>query len=287
MFRFFLYKLGQLMVHLLPLRVAYAVGQFLSDCHYCLSAEDRRCVTNNLQALGVSLKDIPLVTREVFRNFGRYLVEFFRMRKTVTPKYLKEQIKVEHFERFEEVASRGKGGILLTAHIGNWELGAAVMSSLGYQFTAIALPHKERTVNNFFNQQREAWGIRIVPMQHAVRKCLEALRQNQWVGLLADRDFSSNGETMTFLGKKSLIPKGAAVLSAKTGAAILPAFFIRNAQEGFTLLIDQPIYPPTVFQDNVPDNIVLDLMQKYKGVIEDVIRRYPAQWLMFREFWIK
>ncbi len=287
MFKFYLYKIGQFLVNRLPVNFAYAFSVFMSDWQYRLSFRDRRSVKNNLRVMGIPEKEIPTVAREVFRNFGKYLVDFFRMQRTVNREYIDKHVTVEHVERFAETLKAGKGGILITAHIGNWELGAAVMSHLGYTFTAVALPHKERPVNDLFNQQREAWGVTIVPMSSAVRKCLEALRANKLIALVADRDFSNHGEVMDFLGRQALIPKGPAVFSAKTGAAILPTFFIRNRDNTFKLVIKEPIYPSAIYEDNIPSEVIMDIMKKYTAVIEEAIRQYPSQWLMFREFWIK
>ena len=60
--------------------------------------------------------------------------------------------------------------IILTGHIGNWEMGAAVLSEMGHKMTVIALPHKERLVNNLFNRQRTKHGVTIVPTSVAIRK---------------------------------------------------------------------------------------------------------------------
>lgn len=220
-------------------------------------------------------------------NFGRYLVEFFRMGKMVDQQYIKNNIKIEHLEHIDEALKAKKGVILLTAHMGNWELGAVLLSVLGYHITAIALPHKERPVNDLFNHQRESQGITIIPTHTAIRKCLECLAENKIVALVGDRDFSNNGEVMDFLGSKAVIPKGAAILSEKTGAPIVPIFLIRNGEGVFTLTVSQPIYPPVVSKGVVAQETLFFIMRQYLSVIEKKIREYPTQWLMFREFCVK
>jgi len=149
----------------------------------------------------------------------------------------------------------------------------------------IALPHKERPVNDLFNAQRERWRINVVPSNLAVRKCLETLRNNRCVALVADRDFSAHGERMDFLGRQMLIPKGAAIFSAKTAAPILPVFMIREPDDSYTLSVEEPIFPPQPASETVDKDIALGIMSRYKEVIEKKIRKYPTQWLMFREFW--
>ncbi len=287
MLRFYIYKFGQFCVHHLPLFLAYRIANILSDLHYYFSFRDRRFVKNNLKIILQSQENIPFLAREVFRNFGKYLVDFFRMQKTLDGNYIKQFVKIKNIERFEEALRKKKGAIMLTAHIGNWELGAAVLSLLGYPVVAVVLPHKERPVNDLFNDQRQTWGITIVSSNGALRKCLESLKEGKLVALVADRDFTSSGLEMDFLNKKALIPKGAAVFCAKTGAPIIPIFFIRNGDDSFTLEFEELIYSPEIQEDTVSEEVLLAIMKKYTAVIENKIRQYPTQWLMFREFWIK
>ncbi len=282
MFKFYLYKFGQFCVNHLPTGLIYAITTFISDMQYYLSPRDRKAVKNNLRVILRSNKNVSPMAREVFRNFGKYLADFFRMSKKLTPDYIQRHITIEHAHYFDQVLKEGKGGIILTAHIGNWELGGIVISMLGYPLVAVALPHRERPVNDLFNHQRETKGITIVQTNGAIRRCVEALKANKFVALLADRDFGVHGELMDFLGKKAFIPKGPAVFSLKTGAPIIPAFLIYKEDGTFRMFLEEPIYP--VFSGTEEESI-RNLMRQYTAVIEDKIRQYPTQWLMFRRFW--
>lgn len=287
MLRYYIYKFGQFCVHHLPLFLAYRIANGLSDLHYYFSFRDRRSVKNNLKIILPEESNVAVFAREVFRNFGKYLVDFFRMQKTLDAEYIQKNIQIKNIDRLYQVLKEKKGGIIITAHIGNWELGAAVLSLLGHPVVGVALPHKERPVNDLFDKQRERWGISIIPTNGALRRCLEALKEGKLVALVADRDFTQSGVAMDFLGKKTLIPKGAGVFCVKTGAPIIPIFFIRNADDSFTLEVEEPIYPPAVQEDVVSEELLHSIVQKYTAVIEQKIRQYPTQWLMFREFWIK
>jgi KDO2-lipid IV(A) lauroyltransferase len=288
MFKFYLYKFGQFCVNRLPLKVSYAIACFMSDCQYWFSFRDRRHVRNNLRVILSPGQNINAVTREVFRNFGKYLVEFFWMAREANEQFIQSKVRVENVHYIDEAKKKGKGVILCTAHIGNWELGAVIISKLGYKAVAVALPHKERPVNDLFNQQRESRGLTVVPISVAVRRCLETLKQNGIVAVVGDRDFTSNGVEMDFLGKKTLLPKGPALFAIKSGAALVPTFFIRNEDDTFTLTLSEPVYPETVVAENhIAEEALVVLMKRYISVIEAMIRRYPGQWLMFRPYWIR
>jgi KDO2-lipid IV(A) lauroyltransferase len=287
MFKFYLYKFAHFLVNVLPLSAAYRLGIVLSDLQYFFSPRDRKAVFNNLRCILKYKENLNVQTREVFRNFGRYLVEFFRMEKHFNAQFIKDKVKIENIESLEEARKYGKGGIILSAHIGNWEVGGALLSLLGYDLMEIALPHKERPVNDFFNYQREVKGITVVPSTKAIRQCIEQLRNNKFIAVAADRDFTMNGEILDFLGKKMLIPKGAAVFSGKTGAPIIPCFMIRNGDGTFTFKIYKIIYPSAESSETVDRNQLISLMKKSTKVIEDIVSRYPTQWLVFRQFWIE
>ena len=288
MFKFYLYKFGQFCVNRLPLKISYTIAGWISYCQYLFSFRDRRNVRNNLRLILFPGQDINAVTREVFTNFGKYLVEFFWMAREANDRFIQSKVRVENVHFIDEVKKRGKGAIICTAHIGNWELGAAILSSLGYKAVAVALSHKERPVNDLFNQQRESRGVTVVPLSVAVRRCLETLKQNGFVAVVGDRDFTSNGLLMDFLGKKTLLPKGPALFAFKSGAALIPTFLIRNNDDTFTLTISEPIYPPALMgEGQISEENLGAFMKKYISVTEKMIRRYPGQWLMFRPYWIQ
>jgi len=286
MFKFWVYKFGQFCVRHLPIKTAYAIATFMSDLHYLFSFRDRRAVRNNLTTILGDKINIEPQVREVFRNFGKYLVEFFRMDWEANKEFIKNNVRVLNQERLDKALTRGKGVIILTAHIGNWEFGGVVLSKLGYPSLAIALPHKERPVNDLFNNQREINGMTIVPVSQSVKKCLQTLKANRLISLLSDRDFTANGEVLPFLGREALIPRGAAVFASRTGATILPSFLTRDANDKFTLTIEEPIYIDSI-ADEDNEEAILKIMKQYAAVIERKVRENPTQWMMFREFWLK
>ncbi len=285
MFKFCLYKFGQFLIRRISLKNAYGFAMFVSDIHYYLSLRDRAAVKSNLRLITGSEENLAFKARTVFRNFGKYLVEFFGIANDLDEKFLREKVKVVNRHYLDEAIGKGKGVIMLTAHVGNWELGGLIMAMMGYPMLAITLSHKERPVNELFNKQRELRGVVSVPIKQAVHRCLSALKNNKFVALLADRDFTSSGERVPFLGRDVLIPKGAALFAYKTGATILPIFFLRENDDTFTLQFEKPIYPTFSETGPIEQKDIVALVSQYAQVMEKKIREYPTQWLMFREFW--
>jgi len=295
MFGYILYRIGQFIALSLPLKLAYGIAILISDLHYIFADKDRLAVRENLKVIfpEKSGREIRKIRIAMFRNFAKYLVDFFRFSKLDTD-YIKRNIKLENIRYFDEALSKGKGAIVLTAHLGNWELGGVVVSLLGYPLWAVALPHKDKRVNNFFNSQREGKGLRVIPLGKAVRLCLNLLKENKVIALAGDRDFTSKGVVMDFFGRPTFLPEGPAAFSLKTGAAIVPGFMLRNADDTFTLKIEKPlqftrgnskIHYRQEKEDQ--DSDLTGLIKQYKTTIEDYIRKYPDQWYMFRKFWIE
>jgi len=285
MVNYTLYRIGQFIALHSPIKKAYKTAVFVSDIHYLFSFKDRRTTGENLKALFPEKtgREIRRIRITMFRNFAKYLVDFFRFSK-LDNEYIKKNIKLENMEYIDQVLARGKGAITVTAHLGNWELGGVVISLLGYPFWAVALPHKSKKVDNFFNAQRQMKGVKVIPVGRAVRQSLEVLKSNNVLALVGDRDFSESGLTMEFFGKPATFPLGPAALALKTGATIIPGFMLRNSDDTFTLRMEKPLFF-TPSGDKEKD--MLSLTAAYRDVFEEYIRKYPDQWYMFRRFWKK
>ncbi len=280
MFSYILYRIGQFVALAFPLKVVYAVAVFVSDLHYLFADKDRAAVTENLKAIfpDKSEEEIRGIRIKIFRNFAKYLADFFRFSK-IDAEYVKNNVKVENTRYLDEALAKGTGAIILSAHIGNWEWGGIVTALSGYPFYAVALPHKHKRVDDFFNSQREAKGMHVIPLGKAVRQCITLLNNNEVVALVGDRDFTEKGDVSIFFGRQAILPRGPAALSIKTGAAIVPGFVIRNNDESLTLRFEKPI-------QRQPEDSIPELTRRCTEIIEEYIRRYPDQWYMFRRFWI-
>jgi len=284
MLNYILYKIGQFIALHFPLKIAYKLAVFVSDLHYIVADKDRLAVKENLKAIfpEKSDREINRIRIRMFRNFAKYLVDFFRFSK-IDNEYTKRNIRLENIHYIDEALSKGKGAIILSAHIGNWELGSVVVAVLGYPLWIVALPHKHKNVNNFFNFQRQLKGIKVIPLGRAVRRCLNILKDNGIVALAGDRDFTEKGIVLDFFGKPTFLPEGPAAFCLKTGAPIVPAFMLRDKDDKFTLRIGKPLEGAISNNDK---KYLQELIIRYKTIIEDYIRSYPEQWYMFRRFWI-
>ncbi len=256
----------------------------MADWQYAKRGGDREAVLDNLRAvLGDDHPALHCHVRSVFRNFGRYLIDFLRMDR-LTPRSLHRYVTFEGFDFIREALARRTGVIGLTAHLGNWELAGSAIALQHVPVTAVALDHLHPRVNAFFLERRRRHGIESVSLGHAFRACLRRLRANGMVGLLGDRNFGDHGVAITLFGRRTWLPKGPAVLSFMTGASIVPCFMIRRSGGRFSFLFEAPITPDETADRETE---VLRLTTQYARCIERYIRQYPDQWCLFRRFWVE
>ncbi|MFH1691062.1 MAG: lysophospholipid acyltransferase family protein [Candidatus Omnitrophota bacterium] len=275
---YILFRVLHFLATKLPLKAGYAVATYLSVLKFYISPRDRKAVIANLKRIlpPSEQKRINHQAKVVFINFGKYLLEFFRF--TAADKgALTRLIKVEGIEYIDAALKNGNGAIILSAHIGNWEMGGILMALIGYPMLAVALPHRDHKVNSLFNAQREKMGVVVAPsLGIGVRRIYEALKGNRLVALVGDRDFTNAGERLDFLGASKVIPRGPAVISMRTKAPIIPGFLIRKPDDSFVLEFSEPL-------PRMEDEMMC--MKVYAKLIEKKIQQYPRQWLLFREFW--
>jgi len=283
MIYYLIYKIGSFFALHLPIKLAYKIAVILSDLRYLFARKDRANVRANLKVIfpNKSLSEIKSIRLAMFRNFAKYLVDFFRF-PLLDKEYIKKIVRVINLHYFDEALTKGKGAIGLTAHIGNWELAGVTMTLMGYPIGAVALPHRHKSVDTFFNSQRQKKGLIVIPLGRAARHCLNLLHGNKIIALVGDRVFNSAGILTDFFGLPAYLPEGPAAFSLKTGAPIVPGFILRNPDDTFKLVFEKPIeFHPS----GDKDKDLMQILSKYKLIIEGYIRRYPEQWFMFRKFW--
>jgi KDO2-lipid IV(A) lauroyltransferase len=283
MIYYLIYKLGAFLSLHLPLKLAYKIAIFFSDLHYLFANKDRANVKANLKAIfpHKSPREIKSIRLAMFRGFAKYLVDFFRF-SLLDKNNIKNILRIVNLHYVDAALAKGKGAIVLTAHTGNWELGGVGMALNGYPIGAVALPHRHKRVDRFFNSQRQEKGLIVMPLGRAARDCLRLLRENKIIALLGDRVFNAKGMLTDFFGLPTYLPEGSAAFSLKTGAPIIPGFVLRNPDDTSKLVFEKPI---EYFSCGDRDKDLREILSRYKLIIEDYIRRYPEQWFMFRPFW--
>jgi len=271
-------------VPLLPPRAGYTLFEWAGALTYALSNASRQNVYDNLQhVLGpqASPERLQEIARQVFRNQARNYYDLFRV-PSLTPEQLEHLVTMHGWEHVEEALSVGKGLIIVSAHFGNLEVVAQAFVLRGYPVTVVAEHIRPEKLYQYLVYLRGCKGIKIIPIDSFLRPLFKALRNNEIVGLAADRNLTGTGMLIEFFGAPALLPDGPVRLALRTGAKLVPAFSMRKEDNTFELYIESPV--PLKNTGNVEQD-VHNGMAGLVAVLEKYIGRHPEQWVMFKPVW--
>ena len=277
---YYLYLIGNIIVFIFPRNVCYFLAKWFSLAHFHLSRKDREAVLYNLYPVVDDKRNLEKYAKEVFINFSYYLVDFYRHSR-LSHDFIKKYVRISGLDNLNRCLSAGKGAIILTAHLGNYELAGAVTSLLGYPLSVVALPHADKRINQFFDNRRKKSGTAVISTGTALKGCLKALRQGNLLALLGDRDFSSSKLKLNMFKREAYFPRGADFFAAKTGAPVIPTFLVRENKNFYHFKFEEPL---TVAREGKSRE--KNMMRQYISVLEGYIKKYPQQWYMFEKYWL-
>jgi KDO2-lipid IV(A) lauroyltransferase len=270
---------------LLPRRVARAAAGVLGFLVYWLAGRLRRVGTRNLELAlpELSSEARKRILRGVYRSLGWQLVEFCRMTR-YTPESTRDWLRTEGLEHYAAAEARGKGVLVITGHLGAWELSSFYHSLMGHPMGMVIRRLDNRRLDEFVNGIRCMHGNYVLHKDDFGRGLLTAMHAGGTVGILMDTNMTPpQGVFVEFFGRQACTATGLAHVARKTGAAVLPGFMVwEPAERRYVLHFGPEVAIPHT--DDVSADIV-EGTQRCTAVIESWIRRYPDQWLWIHRRW--
>jgi lauroyl/myristoyl acyltransferase len=276
----------------LPRRLCYRIAGGVGDLVYVFWPSGRSNVIDNMRhVLGPEAtdKEIRATARRSFRNYLKLLVDFAR-NTDIDPATVEgrlEAIGFEHldqaFEHLDQAFEHGRGVLLVGSHLGDWEIAGIALANRGYRVSAVSETLGNERINRMAIRSRAARGIQLIPMEYALKRVYGALRRNEAVGLVIDRPLPPDeGVPVEFFGQRISWPTGPAALALRTGARIVTGYLVRNERGDYI----GEIFPPLEYETTGDqDADVQRITQQLVSIQENLIRRYPDQWFMFRRMW--
>lgn len=272
------------LVGILPRPLARAKGISIAWTVYFLHRKLRRVGMRNLELAfpEKSRSERKQILHGVFTSLGRQAAEV-----CMFPRYTRENVSktvvYEGFENYERALGRGKGVLILTGHLGAWELSAFAHSLYGHPLNIVMRPLDNPYLDRMARHYRTVHGNKAVDKDFA-RGLIAAMRNGDTVGVLMDTNMIlSQGVFVDFFGHQACTATGVARLALKTDAAVVPGFTIWDpGLKKYRLRFDPPV---KLIRTKDREADIAANTQLFTKVLEDYVRRYPDQWLWVHRRW--
>jgi len=269
----------------MPRSLARACAGLLTAGVYRAFGRLRRVGRRNLELAFPELTaaERERILRGVYRSLGRQLVEFCRMTR-YTPENTRDWIATEGLQNYLAAQDRGKGVLIVTGHLGAWELSSFYHSLMGHPMGMVIRRLDNRRLDAYVNGIRCLHGNRVLHKDDFARGLLTAMRAGDTVGILMDTNMTPpQGVFVEYFGRPACTASGLARVALKTGAAVLPGFMLWEQAQGRYVLHFGPELQ-FVRTGNAEADIVA-ATQVCAAATEDWVRRYPDQWLWIHRRW--
>ena len=219
--------------------------------------------------------------RAAVASYTRYWLESLRL-PAMDPNVVDGRFTIEGLEHIEAARGTGTGPVLAIPHVGGWEVGGSWLVRQGIPLAVVVEPVQPPELFEWFLGLRRGFGFTVIPLgKGAGTQVLRALRENQCVALLADRDIGGGGVEAEFFGEPTTLPAGPATLALRVGAPVLPTA-IYFAGRGHHAVVRPPI---RVERSGRLREDVARLTRALAVELEDLIRAAPEQWHLFQPNW--
>ena len=272
-------------LRLLPRGLARAIGAAIGSVAFRGLGRLRRVGLRNLE-LAFPEKtptEREAILRTEYRNLGLLLAEFCKM-PGYTPEAASQFIRYEGLDNYLKARERGKGVLVLTGHLGAWELSSFYHSLMGMPMGMVIRRLDNPLVDAFVNRIRCLHGNRVIPKDDFARGLIASMRAGETVGILMDTNMTPpQGVFVPYFGVMACTASGMARIAAKTGAAVLPGFLLwEESEQKYVLHFGEEL--PVVHTGDAEQDALANTAL-FTAAIEAYVRRYPEQWLWMHRRW--
>ena len=279
------YKFGALAAKLIPGPIATVTATGLGFGSSVASPTKRAMIERHLQRVNPQMRGASLrvAAQQAFDSYARYYVESFRL-PSLSKKVVDKGMSVDGFHHITDALELGKGCIFALPHLGGWEWAGRWMTDQGYPMTVVVEALQPPELFEWFADLRKELGMTVIPTgQGAGAAVMAALKKNEIVCLLSDRDIDRTGVEVEFFGERTTLPAGPATLGIRLGSPVLPVGCYYTAEANGHHAIVRP--PLSMARRGGLRDDVQRITQNLAHELEFLIRRAPEQWHMFQPNW--
>ena len=280
------FRTMQWLVERLPRRLGYALAVLVARFAFLFARGARNRLEANLTTAlpglaGGRLRDIVWHN---FRNHSKAYADLMRL-PVARVEDLRQLLHVEGIEHLDAARARGRGVLVVSAHMGSWEIAAAIWSATVAPVSLFAEELEPRELYEWYRRTRARLGISVLPLTRSgLRQVLQALDNEEMVVTAIDRDILGTGIVVDFFGRPARIPEGPAAIALRKGTPLLPVAVYRLPDDTF-----QAVGYPPIFAESTGDRaadirrVTSELVRR----LEDLIRAHPDQWHMPHPIWVE
>ncbi len=267
-----------------PYEVALRWGERMGVVWWWLSRRRRREAE---AAVRLSLPDVGAVgarriVRDMFRHLGMNAAESLWLTADRLKEFVRGRVRIEGLEHAQRVRDQGTGGLILTAHLGNFDLLCCAAPTIGFPLAIVAKRMRNEAVDAWIRIRWRSFGVEVLPPRNSIRDCIRSVRAGRFLGFMLDQNMTRDeGVFVEFFGRPACTTTGLAVLAAYTGAPVIPSFVNREPDGRHCFRVLPPLDPPA---GREPDALKA-ATQVYTRVIEEQVRAHPEQWIWLHRRW--
>ncbi len=282
MLAFIGYKFLEFIARVIPYPLAYPIARLAGRLSVKAGINLAPLKKNIAMVLDLD-KDHPRVHKTATTVYEHWLqnVTDFLKHRNISKKKLKERIEIEGFDHLGQALKKGKGAVIFTAHIGNFEWGACRIALEFGNTWGIGMERRFKPLNHFFESKRLSKDLNTLYSNRALN-IFKILKSNGIVAIPTDWDPQNKSVPVHFFGKKAKIPYGAVYAAVKSGAPLLPSFIHRKDKYTHFQVIGKPL-DLVRYQDK--QKTLNENRQKMIVVLEEYISKHIDQWEMFHNIW--
>ncbi len=270
---------------MLPRSAARAAGALIGGVAWQFLGRLRRVGLRNLAVAFPEKTEVEreAILRSVYRSLGWQVGEFCKMRGYTSDR-ASEFIRYDGLEHYLAAREKGKGVLVLTGHLGAWELSSFYHSLMGYPMSLVIRRLDNPLVDGFVNRVRCLHGNRVIHKDDFARGLLTAMQSGETVGILMDTNMTPpQGVFVPYFGVEACTASGLARVALHSGAAVVPGFLVwEDAQKKYLLRFGEEL--PLIRTEDRAKDIVANTAL-FTATIEAYVRRYPEQWLWVHRRW--
>lgn len=280
------YKTGSLIAQLTPGPMAQVTASLLGAGLSTGMRSRRAMIERHLKRVNPRLSGLALrvAVQGAFDSYARYWVESFRLPALSTATVERGFTTDGYREHILGALARGTGAILALPHLGGWEWAGRWLTAQGHRVTVVVEPLDNEELFDWFAELRRKLGMIVVPLgPEAGPAVIKAVKDNEIVCLLCDRDIKGGGVEVDFFGERTTLPAGPATVALRTGAALIPvATYFTPRYNGHHAVVRPPI--PVERRGSLREDVAR-ITQALARELEVLIGRAPEQWHLFQPNW--